>query len=267
MFVIRDRKRLAGCLALLVLLVLVVVPAGGALSAGPEVEKKVISEESKKPPYKIQVEYPILKGISNRQAEAEFNRQIKAIIDSAIRRLKNGASEELSPELARGISKEALVNSLYIDYSDLYLTKRYISLVMNNSEYFAGAAHPVNTLRAINFNFKTVHLLRLSDLFLSGSGYVKFLSNYCKKRLSEDLKKKNLYDSMMIESGASAKEDNFENFLVKKSSLIILFDYYQVACYAAGPQRVEIPFKDLSKYLLRPKDPMSSVEELTGTGI
>ena len=54
----------------------------------------------------------------------------------------------------------------------------------------------------------------------------------------------------MIESGASARADNFEAWTITRKGLWITFDPYQVAAYAGGPQHVLVPYaalKDIIK--------------------
>lgn len=48
-------------------------------------------------------------------------------------------------------------------------------------------------------------------------------------------------DTQWISEGTAPKEENFENFLITDNALIIIFDPYEVAPYAAGSVFVEIP--------------------------
>jgi hypothetical protein len=56
--------------------------------------------------------------------------------------------------------------------------------------------------------------------------------------------------------GASAKLENYRNWLVKRQGLEITFDPYQVGPYVAGPQYVTIPYKALAK-IINPAGPLA----------
>ncbi len=50
----------------------------------------------------------------------------------------------------------------------------------------------------------------------------------------------------MLNSGTTAKVENFQDWYIDGTSLVIIFPPYQVAAYAAGEQTVTIPFSQLT---------------------
>ncbi len=61
-----------------------------------------------------------------------------------------------------------------------------------------------------------------------------------------------------FELGATAAVQNYRNWNITPNGLMITFDEYQVAPYAAGPQTVVIPYKALGQ-ILEPDGPLASL--------
>ncbi len=73
----------------------------------------------------------------------------------------------------------------------------------------------------------------------------------------EDLTKQlgDMADPMMLDPGTAATmPDNYKNWALTPTSIVFFFDPYQVASYAAGPQKVEIPFTSFTSGLAAPFD-------------
>ena len=50
-----------------------------------------------------------------------------------------------------------------------------------------------------------------------------------------------LGDMFMFKEGADTNPENYSSFLVSRDAVTFIFQQYQVAAYAAGPQRVSFP--------------------------
>jgi hypothetical protein len=50
----------------------------------------------------------------------------------------------------------------------------------------------------------------------------------------------------MLNAGTSAKAENFKDWYVDGTNLVIVFPPYAVAAYAAGAQTLTIPFSQLT---------------------
>ena len=59
----------------------------------------------------------------------------------------------------------------------------------------------------------------------------------------DDFKDKEIIQ-MMIE-GTSEKIENYSNFAITNNGILVFFDYYQVAPYYYGVQKVLIPYNKL----------------------
>jgi hypothetical protein len=91
--------------------------------------------------------------------------------------------------------------------------------------------------------------LKLTDIFTPGSDYLDALSGYARTQLPQILGTAS--NDEFIAIGTTPVLSNFENFFFEDRELVILFPPYQVAAYAAGPQKLRIPTASLST--LRPE--------------
>ena len=80
----------------------------------------------------------------------------------------------------------------------------------------------------------------LDEIFLPGSNYLQKISELCKAELAA----RNIgFEG--FSQGADPLPENYQRWNVSDQGLMITFDEYQVAAYAAGPQVVVIPFGEL----------------------
>ena len=128
-------------------------------------------------------------------------------------------------------------------YDFRYATDDLISVEFSESTYSRGAAHPNQITSVLNYDVKNGKKLALADLFNPKSNYLSVISAYCIKELKQKDKENELGE--MIQSGASARADNYKAWTITKKGLWIIFDPYQVGPYAAGPQYVLVPYSAL----------------------
>ena len=76
---------------------------------------------------------------------------------------------------------------------------------------------------------------------------------YCKEQL-------NLRDIAYSEAGADPILENYRNWNITADGLLISFDPYQVAAYAAGPQTVLVPYGEL-QLVIDPHSPLAGFVE------
>jgi hypothetical protein len=129
-----------------------------------------------------------------------------------------------------------------------------LSIVFNGSGYFGGA-HPYSWHHTINYDLSSGQLMALADLFHASSPYLQTISEYCIRDLSTG--EHYVFDDF-AEDGAAAKEENYADWAITPRGLLIIFEEYQVAPYAAGPQYVLIPYDILSEMI----DPIGPIGEL-----
>jgi hypothetical protein len=93
--------------------------------------------------------------------------------------------------------------------------------------------------------------LTLVDLFAPNVNYLDAIAKYSIAQLStRDI------GFQGFELGATATAQNYRNWSITADGLMITFDEYQVAPYAAGPQTVVIPYQVLAQ-LVQPDSPLA----------
>ena len=216
---------------------------------------KVIKEANKQSRYRIDVVYPQIEGDARFD---KFNKEARAMVTKNVAAFK---TSETSNETDAGseIPAETQTSTLESDYQIRLAADDLISIEFTESAFSGGAAHPNSYTTVLNYDVRNGKKLALADLFNAKSNYVKVISDYCIKDLKQQAKKEK--DSMltddMIQSGASARAENFNAWTITKQGLWITFDPYQVAAYAAGPQQVLVPYSAL-KDLIKADGPIAA---------
>lgn len=216
---------------------------------------KVIKEANKQSRFRIDVVYPQIEGDARFD---KFNKEARAMVTKNVAAFK---TSETSNETDAGseIPAETQTSTLDSDYQIRLADDDLISIEFTESAYSGGAAHPNSYTTVLNYDVRNGKKLALADLFNAKSNYVKVISDYCIKDLKQQAKKEK--DSMltddMIQSGASARAENFNAWTITKQGLWITFDPYQVAAYAAGPQQVLVPYSAL-KDLIKADGPIAA---------
>ncbi len=193
--------------------------------------------------YTITAQVPVLVGSSDPRVLA-FNAEMKTIVEAAIATFKqNVANIPLTPN--------STASTFDLRYNLLSAAGNIFSIKFDIQTYYTGAAHPGDTSQTASFDLQTGRNLALADLFLPGSAYLTVLSKYCVAELNtRDI------SFQEFELGATATLQNYRNWNITADGLMITFDEYQVAPYAAGPQTVVIPYKDLAQIIL-PNGPLA----------
>jgi hypothetical protein len=132
---------------------------------------------------------------------------------------------------------------------------RIIGLVFEIVSYFGGA-HPGSYHRELNYDLNAARLLSLGDLFKSGSNYLDVIAGYSISELSKN--REILFED--FEQYASPSPENYSVWSITPRGLLIVFEEYQVAPYAAGPQYVVVPYSELAG-ILDPEGPLGKLAQ------
>lgn len=208
---------------------------------GAKFTTKKFAEKNKPKRFEMTVDYPEISGVSAAMA-AKFNQLSKTRAMSGVadfrKSMMSKTAEDLK-SLPAGMSSD-----LDIFYNVEWATDNIISLQFLNST-FTGGAHPNYFTGTLNFDLKSGKEIKLANLFQPNSNYLKVISDYSiadlKGRLGE------MSDAEWIEKGAGAEAENYGSWNLTKKGLMITFDPYQVAAYAAGAQTVIIPYSKLTE--------------------
>lgn len=201
-----------------------------------------VSENNKFKLYEMNGEYPEITG-ETAPNNAKFNLLVKQRVTKSLAEFKKDmltqTAEDLKFARERGVS-----NYIEIGFDSTYATNDLVSIQFSEST-FSGGAHPNSSTYTINYDLKNGRALTLADLFQPKSNYLKALSNYCIADLKKQVEE--MSDDEWLTRGAGADAENFRSWNITKKGLMINFDPYQVAAYAAGPQTVIIPYAKLQE--------------------
>jgi hypothetical protein len=189
--------------------------------------------------YTITLETPFLSGSDDPRVQA-FNAKMASIVTTAAADFKANLVN-VPPTPVSGPSTFTVHYEVRSPPADI------LSLQFEIDGYVSGAAHPFHVTRSVNFDLEAGRDLALADLFQPGANYLQAISDYCVSQLQT-----RGIDFSDFSAGAAPNADNYRNWNITDSGLLITFDEYQVAAYAAGPQIVVVPYSSLQPLILDP---------------
>ncbi len=193
-------------------------------------------EEGDIPYFIITLRVPCADEASGDPRGQEFNDAVDAVIQPAVSAFKNSLEPPIDPNtnVPSGLDAGHIIH---------YNNNGLVSIQFTMSEYHAGAAHPLPYTLVLNYDFEQGRVLELSDLFQPGSDHLALVS----EKSLEQLEDAGVMDAP---DGAAPLEDNYRNWNLRENGLVVTFDPYQVAAYAAGYQIVVLDYADLAPILL-----------------
>lgn len=191
-------------------------------------------EDGSSPRYSITAQTPRLAGSEDKRV-IEFNQKVNDLIQGEINYFRENVVAHMpSAPIASG-------SSFDVGYYLVYQRGNLWSLKINFSGYADGAAHPYHYSLTLNYDLEQGRELSLGDLFIEDAKFLKAISSYCIGELS----KRDIGFYGGFERGADPTPENYRNWNITNEGLLITFDEYQVAPYAAGAQSVTIPYNEL----------------------
>lgn len=192
-----------------------------------------ISENKFKPNRDYLVYFPVFSGMADPKVQESLNKLL-------LGKFVNAKAEAIKPE-----------DSLDYNYSGGFSVgfhrKDLLVLEKTDYDYPKGAAHGMPGREYLHIDLKTGAVYQMKDLFKSGSGYVRVLSDIIGKQMKDKMKsdpENNLY--WTDEYKGIAKD---QPFYVTGDSLVIYFTPYEIAPYAAGFPEFSVKFDELSGIL------------------
>ncbi len=123
-----------------------------------------------------------------------------------------------------------------------------ISGVVLDRYTFTGGAHGATDFIPFAYDADGTPI-GLDALFVPGSHYLERIAEYIGPVLKEKLEQDDAYLENMFSVGVKPDPGNYMVFMVGDEGITFVFQEYQVAPYAAGSQRVTVPFDDLADIL------------------
>jgi hypothetical protein len=202
-------------------------------------------ETNQTPPFTVEVQTPQLAGSDDPRVTA-FNQRLNDLVTKEVEMWRTSFLENTFPTVTNGSFLE-VAPTLISQVGDLW------SFKFDFHFYSDGAAHPGTYSITLNYDLAQGKELALSELFLPSSNYLESIANYCKAELG----KQPFFDGPFSE-GANPTPENYRNWNITTNGLMVTFDEYQVAPYAAGPQVVQIPI-DQVQSVIDPNGPLKVI--------
>lgn len=197
-------------------------------------------EEAQSPLYWITALTPRLIGTDDSRAQ-DFNKAVDALIQKEI--------EYFRTNLLAQMPVTPITGGSFFDARHTIISQRgnLWSLKFDFSGYADGAAHPYHYTLTLNYDLEQGAKLSLKDLFPKDSNYLEVIARYCIVELS----KRDIGFYGGFQQGAEPTNDNYRNWNVTQDGILITFNEYQVAPYAAGMQTVLVPYSELTTLINR----------------
>ena len=180
---------------------------------------------------RLDVEYPVVEGLADKNVEQYINSVIMGIVNNLI------------------------VNTGYYENPMTDVTGKYhirtnekgILSISIEMYWFAGGAHGMTVLKSVTFDVNTGRIYRLEDLFKENVDYVKPLSDIIKRQIQE----RNI---PLIVGFTAIKPD--QDFYIQNRTLMIYFQLYELAPYVYGFVTFPIPTREIED-IIREGGPLS----------
>lgn len=224
-------------------------PASSNSYTAPQIKSqaKNFSEKSAEYNYEVNADYPEFSGLENADAQNKINQDAKNIVTTAIDKFKEDSKTNCNFSNLPG-PKPEWVCEMDVAFDGFNFVNNKILSAKIEFYYFTGGAHGATTFEFLNYNTTTGEQINWQDVFKKDSDYLKIISDYSKNNLDQQLLKPDepQSDSGWIEQGTAPTNDNYNtNVGFNKDGVVVIFQQYQVAAYAAGPQEVTVPYSQL----------------------
>jgi len=176
---------------------------------------------------------------------SKFNEEMQTLVQNEIAGFKKAVAE--IPH-----DPASATNFLDVKYGLLFQNDHIVSIKIEFSAY-TGGAHPYGYSAPVNYDFNQGRSLSLDELFLPNSNYLELIASYCIAELS-----KQPFFEGPFQEGAQPTAENYHKWNIANTGLVITFDEYKVAPYAAGPQVMVVPYSGLQA-VIKPQGPVAGI--------
>lgn len=119
-------------------------------------------------------------------------------------------------------------------FENAYRGEDIVSVKLILSQY-TGGAHNLTLISGVSFDRKTGKRLLLNDALPYIGKSVETISEVATAQFKEK------FGEGFFSEGATSNPENFSSFVIEKDTVTFIFQQYQVAAYAFGPQAITFP--------------------------
>ena len=215
-------------------------------------ETKNYKDSSSEKRYHVSVNYPQIVNYKDSRVQDKINSIIQTEInkdaDDFIKEMQDWDLTDIPAEFG---SEFDCTFSVYYSQDNIF------SFAFEIFTYYAGAAHPYSYAKCMNMDLAQVKIMDFAMMFRDENEGLKKISDYCFNDLKKQSEKEDFgFDDEWVKEGTKPDVKNYENTGIESYWLLVIFNPYQAASYAAGPQTVKIPYSELKDFI-NPKGPLS----------
>lgn len=200
-----------------------------------KVTSKVVKDSK---PYLItELNIPVISGVKDSKIEESINKVLYNDATNFKNIIEASALENYNSLLKAGVE---VTPFQAITKYNLHYLKDYLSLIVTYYEY-RGGAHGIYSVVPYNYNLKTGERLQIKDLFKEGYDYKSIINKEILAEISKNP------DSYFKDAFKSIKENT--DFYLTKDGIVIYFQLYEIAPFAAGNPEFLIPYSKISQGL------------------
>lgn len=219
-------------------------------------ETKAYFEENKDENYKFDIKYPEFSSFKNAEAQTKVNADIKNKVLAERDEFKKTLNCKGTPDDDQ-VGNPCVFNTEF--NAHVIVNNKILSVPLQNYYYTQGA-HGSVLIWFANYDIETGEAVDFKNVFIGD--YVKFIADYSKAELVKKIGTGTnaMSDTDWIQRGTDfAVAENYEgNIGFKSDGITVVFQQYQVAAYAAGPQTVFIPYTALTS-IISPTGPLAEL--------
>lgn len=241
-----KRLLIGGIISVAVLSLVLVGFAVVRAQNAPTMTEKSIDIASAVPRYVVRGSFaqvrtcsPAHDGIANEALQAVVDREVATFRSYETDRAADLAKD---PAMYRGTSYADATSELDISSTVELATPGLLSIRFTFASYHAGAAHGMTETAVINIDLAQGRVLTRRDLFTDETAALKVVVSSARAALKQKLAPQSADERQWIMDGTDpARPGNLRNIALTPQGLLVVFDPYEVTCYANGPQEVLIP--------------------------
>ena len=183
---------------------------------------------------------PLIQGMNDASIQKQLNDRFEKDAFDLITEVQTGLDDYVK---TAQLNKFPINN--YVFYSRFqqgYLSNRILSLTVDYYQY-TGGAHGTTERRPYNVDLSTGSTLALKDLFKDNYDYAGIINTEIRRQISANADM--YFSDDMGFKGISADPD----YYLQNGSLIVYFQQYEIAPYAAGIPEFKIPLSQFGNNL------------------
>jgi hypothetical protein len=191
-----------------------------------------ISVQEQRPHMEIDFEIPLVTGMADQDHQTKINKRWEQDAENFKQEVAYTLDDYVKNAEIAGYPVHTY--QAFSRIQEGYASSKFLSLYIDYYSY-TGGAHGYTERRPYNIDLSTGQDVALNDLFTPGYDYCSIINDFINKQI--DTNPENFFEGEMGFMGI----DEQQPFYIKDGHIVIYFDLYEIAPYAAGIQEFRLP--------------------------